>query len=201
MAEEYKSPIEQIAETMNRRGHATTFARDNKLITKERIEFSVATEWANSMRETFDVDISDVQHAHAAHPDCFAYYKGERLNLELTELVRQNILATLAKKNKGAVTEFQYSSFEEGRWLAEEFLNEIGRILDSKSQKYLVAGMNVDALIIYTDENWLHPQSVRGWLDKATIGPRANIRNAYLLTTYVPGYADGWPIFRIYGSL
>lgn len=198
---ENKSLLEKIADVITQRGHAAMFARDNKLITKELIEKTVAAEWANSMREKFHIEISDVQHANAAHPDCFAYYCGERMNLELTELVKGNILAKYSGLKGHTPTQTRSSYFDEAQWSFEEFATKIEEMLTTKDEKYFNADMKIDALIIYTDEDWLPPQTIQEWLEKISVAPRNNVRNAYLLRTYFPGYGSCWPVFRLYGTL
>jgi len=192
----------QMVEVLNRRGHGSMFARDNKVISREMVEIGVAYEWANSMQKEFGTSVTEICSSGADHPDCYATCGEKRINLELTELVHEHILERCAKTPRSEMTlDESRKLFDDSQWTSQLLFDQLSVRLDKKKGKYSNAGVKLDALIIHTDESWLSPQNIERWLNDFDFPVRNNVASAYLLCTYTPGYREWWPIFRLYGKL
>jgi hypothetical protein len=192
--------LERIAKQMNDRGHASMLAYETQddLRALERI---VANEWATAMRVKFGLDISNVRSnpAPIEPPDCFAACNGHEITIELTELVNGEVLDRFRRSQLSHA-----EIFNETQWTTDLLVRKIAEQLDKKNIKYARRpNFQIDALVIYSDETWLSPDLIQRAISETVFPSRHTIRNAFLIRTYVPGYAEHWPMFPIYetGSL
>lgn len=185
--------IEYWAALYHERGHAGVFAkRDRQDL--EIIERGTTQEWATSMFGEFGAQVTSIKSAPTDGPDCTALLDGSPVTIELTELVKAEVLAAAdrGRKNGKRVTSHD-ALFHLAQWDRAHFQNEIDRLLDIKNSKRLV-----DFLVIHTAEPWLSPLTVEEWLLEIDFSRRASIGEAYLLVNYHPAYRPYWPVFRIF---
>lgn len=192
--EDEKSPLEEIVNVLNRRGHAQMFARGGP-ITKGMVETGVAQEWATSMQGEFGVAISEIRQSLSDPPDCYVTISSETVSVEITELVNGEILKQISQGKRVS------SLFQQQQWNLGSFSDAINKRLDEKSENYRRNKASVDVIVIHTDEDYLSPFDISRWLAELKFTPRENIQNAYLLRTYIPNFRDWWPIFKLYGTL
>lgn len=184
--------LEYWVELQSNRGHASAFARSNAQ-DKIVVERATVFEWARSLGalERGQVD-SIVAGPDNEFPDFTARLDGKAIVIELTELLHSpGILKRAVKGNL---------DFDSLQWTEAHFRERVSERLNSKVDKLSQRRQSADVLILHTDEPWLAPQMIEQWLEREAFGRRDEIANAYLLTTYVPGYAEHWPMFSLYGS-
>ena len=181
------------AELMTARGHASIFAR-NSVEDKRVVERATVMEWVDAISVLEDVQVDAVAPGpDNAFPDFTARLNGEPVSIQLTELLHsKNILKLAAKRQP---------NFEGVQWTEHRFRERIRELLDAKAGKLSRSRRLCDVLIIHSDEPWLTPQKIEEWLAGGRFDKRPEIAAVYLLITYVPGWAEHWPLFRIYGPL
>jgi len=196
------SEINRIASMMNKRGHAHLFARETA-VDKHINEHIVFQEWCEAMLAEFGKKIELVQQGFDSAPDFFAKCEGRKISVELTELVNSEILEQVARTRKAGERATAVSMFDAAQWTKPLFEERIITLLDSKHKKYMrrEPSLVMDALVIYTDEDWLSPFNVSEWLNNIRIDPRSSFNSVYLVQTYFPGYAEHWPLFKLCGHL
>lgn len=185
--------LEYWAGLQSSRRHAPAFARNNAQ-DKIVVERATVFEWARSLGAVGGGRLdSIVAGPDNAFPDFTARLNGKAITIELTELLHSP--GILSRAAKGDL------NFESLQWTEALFRERVRERIDSKGDKLSKRGQSVDVLILHTDEPWLSPQMIEQWLDREAFSRRDEIEEAYLLTTYVPGYAEHWPIIRLYDSV
>jgi hypothetical protein len=192
--EDEENSLEEIANILNRRGHAHMFARGGP-ITKGMVEIGVAEEWATSMRGEFGVGISGIRQSPSDPPDCYVTISAKTISVEITELVNDDVLKQISQGKTDS------SLFQQQQWNLESFSEAINKRLNEKPKNYQKNNIAIDVIIIHIDENYLSPFDISLWLAELQFAPRDSILNAYLLRTYTPNFRDWWPIFKLYGTL
>ncbi len=184
--------LEYWADLRSNRRHASAFARNNaqdKLV----VERATVFEWARSFGAAGGGQPdSIIAGPDNKFPDFTAQLDGKTITIELTELLHfPEILKRAAKARL---------NFEDIQWTEAHFRERVNARLNAKCNMLSERGRSADILILHTDEPWLSPQMIEDWLSREAFCRRDEVDEAYLLTTYVPGYAEHWPIFRLYGS-
>jgi hypothetical protein len=186
---------------MNDRGHASMFAREtpDDLAIVERL---TAQEWCKAVRAKYGLNADGVESNQDPKgvPDCLAYIDGARVSLELTELVDGQLLDQIrdAKANGQNLSAYEGEGFVRSQWDMSRFVQALTECIRKKDQKYQRNSNEVDVLIIHTDEPWLSPGKIDEYLLQSEFKPTKTIHSAYLLMTYVPGYSENWPVFRLF---
>ena len=201
--EELLDGIRYWARIMNERGHAPMFARK----TPEDlaiVERSTAREWCRAVHSKYGLNVDNVTSNPDPKgvPDCFANLNGQEISIELTELVDGPLLDQICDaQGRGQVISAHVGeAFLSSLWDEQRFNRALSDRFSAKSNKYLRNNEVVDALIIHTDEPWLSPQQVEEWIPHCELKPTNQIKSAYLLMTYAPGYSIDWPVFQICSS-
>lgn len=167
------------------------------------VEALTAEEWALAVKTEFGLNFTKISPCQTDPPDCYAIFEGRSVSIELAQLVDGNRLKeSVAAIDAGKEPpHYQGQAFFDTQWSKDRFFKELSNLIDKKALKYEKLKLVFDILIIHTDETWLSPEQVRNWLAETHIEPRSTFSSAYLLMTYVPGYADHWPVFRLFGSI
>jgi hypothetical protein len=181
------------ANLMTARGHAAVFARNNRR-DKRIVERSVIQEWVEAVEAVEQLPVTGITEGpENEFPDFYVKIGGQRISIELTELLHSRaVLKSAAKQNLRS---------EDVQWTAGHFRMRVQECARSKSSKLASSHRGCDVLILHTDEPWLLPHNVERWLAEESIQPLEAIRTAYLIMTYVPGWSGHWPIFRLWGAL
>lgn len=174
------------------RGHATVFAR-NSAGDKRVVEKATVLEWAKAVGVVEGLTVTAITEGPAnAFPDFNATLTGESISIELTELLHSpDILKTSAKGHVG---------FDDLQWTEGQFRERVNERINAKAAKLCERDRRCAVLIVHTDEPWLSPAAVSGWLKNEAFPPQQTVEAAYLLMTYVPGWAKHWPVFRLWGT-
>jgi hypothetical protein len=190
--------LRRWARLMNERRHATVFAQET-IEDRMIVELSTLREFCTSVHTKYGLVLERIANGPAPNksPDCYAELLGARISLELTELTE--ILGQIREAEKHDISASAYHGevFQKSQWSKDRLQNSLSGILDKKSDKYRNT-VDIDILIIHTDEPWLDPRCVEEWLSVSKFAAREAIRSAYLLMTPFPGYSNNWPVFRLY---
>ena len=113
------------------------------------------------------------------------------ISVELTELLHSPSVLKAAAKNQ--------LGFDQVQWSEHHFRQRIEERMSSKAAQLSRSDRRCDILILHTDEPWLSPSAVEQWLARKPLQSEPRFGAAYLLMTYVPGWSDHWPVFRLWG--
>lgn len=194
------NPLEQVGEDFIKRGHANLLTRltDRKALGqkqgsgKEIQENMICREWANSVAEEFGMNIENIRHNQCDPPDCFAERCGETIGIEVTELVKGEILSRIAQQN--IISYSRAKKLRNEYWSDEDLYCKLKELILSKNKKCV----EIDALIIATDEPDLTPERLEKFVRSNHFPQVEYIKEAYLLRGYWPGYREYWPVFQIF---
>ncbi len=165
---------------------------------KRRVETFTIEEWRSSMAAEFGVQVDAPQMNPNDPPDFFVSVRGEKLNVELVQLVEQEH----KKRAMKGETPFAGQLFLDMQWSRERLLSKLRQLIFKKGEKYQKAELGIDVLLIHTGETWLSSNEAGTWISGEKIEPHPSIRSVYLLFSYEPGRGvDHWPIIPVYGDL
>ena len=186
---------------MEERGHASVFARK----TSEDlaiVERCTAMEWAHSVRSKYGLQVERVRSNADQNkaPDCFAFFEGREVGVELTELVDGSLLARIRQgRERGhRLSASSGREYWNAQWGEARFISEVSKLFQSKAEEYRKNGDKIDVLIICTGEPWLSPEQVEAWLPSWEVRATDEIASLYSLMSYFPGYLKRWPVFRVF---
>jgi len=190
------------ADVMNERGgHASVFARKTPE-DLQIVERAAACEFSESVQAKYGLQIDNIESNPEKNgvPDCFANHEGRRIGIELTELVDGSLLDDIRNTSidEPAINAYSGEGFVRAQWDEARFSKDLSERICCKVRKYQKNGHAVDILIVHTAEPWLKPERVEKWVSLSNLKPTVQIRSAYLLMDYVPGYSENWPVFRIF---
>lgn len=178
-------------------GYAGVFNHDNN-DDKRIVEKSTIEEWRVSIKAELGVEMDPAHPNPNDPPDFFVSIRGQRLNVELKQLVEQE---HKRRATKGE-TPFAGKLFLDMQWSRERFLSKLQDMIVNSGEKYKKAGVEIDVLLIHTAETWLSSTEAKVWLEASNIKSHPSIRTAFLLFEYEPGRGvNHWPVLSIYGKL
>lgn len=178
-------------------GYAGIFNYDNK-DDKRIVEKSTIEEWRTTLQTQFGTEMDAPQSNPNDPPDFFVSINGQRVTVELVQLVEQE---HKRRATKGE-TPFAGQLFLDMQWSRERLISKLNEIISKKGEKYRKSGIEIDVLLIHTAETWLTSTETREWLEAVNIKTHRSIRSVSLLFEYEPGRGvDHWPVFTIYGEL
>ena len=178
-------------------GYASAFNYENS-DDKRIVEELTFNEWRKSVRAEFGVDVNPSQPNPNDPPDFFASCGGKHISIELVQLVEQ---AHKRRATKGENPSFG-KLFQETQWSKERLISKLNTLISMKGEKYRRRGLEIDVLLVHTDEPWLAPSDANGWLSNVSIEPHPNIKTVSLFFFYEPNRGvDHWPVLTVYGEL
>ncbi len=199
MAEDDKNDdLKRYVRLMNKgHGYAGIFNYDNS-DDKRIVERFTIEEWRTSIQAEFDIEMDAPQPNPKDPPDFFVTIKGQRLEVELVQLVEQEHKRR-ATKNE---TPFAGQLFFDMQWSSERLISKLNNVIFKKGEKYKKTGLEIDVLLIHTAETWLRSTEALQWIKDRTINKHPSIRSVFLLFEYEPGRGvDHWPVVLVYGEL
>lgn len=178
-------------------GYAGVFNYDNS-DDKRIVEKSTIEEWRASMDAEFGIEMDTPQPNPHDPPDFFVSIKGQRLTVELVQLVEQE---HKRRATKGE-TPCAGPLFLDMQWSKERLISKLHELIFKKGRKYKKAGIEIDVLLIHTAETWLTSTEAKAWLSDVNIENHPNIRTVSILFEYETGKGvDHWPVLAVYGEL
>lgn len=196
--------LKRIAEATNERGHAGfyTVPKDDPELDEKRghwrqiQESGCVQDFARSLSAEFGIEITDIGSNPDDPPDCFAMRAGEKIGIEVTELVKSNILGRFAQARIGRMQYPPWEQLSDEEWTREEFVKKVGELIAQKDAKAKKKDVIFDVLLIYTDEGDLPPERLEAWLSNLRFSA-PNITEVFLLRSYWPGYREYAPLFKL----
>ena len=156
-------------------------------------------DFAQSLLAEFGIEITEIDSNSDDPPDCFAKRAGEKIGIEVTELVKSDILKCIAESRLDRRKKKPYPPGEQlldEQWTQEEFTKKVGELIAQKDGKAKGKGTIFDVLLIYTDEGDLPPELLESWLSNEKFSA-TNIKEVFLLRSYWPGYREYAPLFKL----
>ena len=81
--------MERISDSCRKRGHATGWHAPNEF--QDQMEVGATRDWAEEMNKRgWKIDIHTIRKNSETYPDCVAEMDGEKIGVEVTELVDGN---------------------------------------------------------------------------------------------------------------
>ena len=203
----------QAIEISNQRGHASSLARSNA--TKAQLELVWARQWATSMDQEFGRNVQNVQLNPSDPPDCIALENEAPIAIEITELVKGELLAKLdPKKHEGRApntldpirlfdgsekTKQQLALFQEALWSEEEFHRRLSELVIKKCTKQGYLDKEpFDVLLVLCCEPFLDASKLRGWISTLPKLKCCAFKEIFLLLDYEPAFPKGkYPLFKV----
>lgn len=155
-------------------------------------ELDIACDFARSLEAEFGLILEKLQNGDDP-PDVAAKLDGKEIGIEVTRLLDQQVLEENLRRSSQdgmppkAVT-----------WSPQIFEAKVNDILNSKDRIYQNRGIEIDILLIHSDELWQSPKEVKDWIGKMSLQRRGSIHSAYLTLFRDPTYSKLVPVFRLY---
>jgi len=200
----------RIVRLINSRGGlAGTFAKEDE-IDQRVLENLTTREFVKSLRAVSAVCIEAIEPNSNPKkaPDCFGWINGSRASIELTEMVDEALLEEIQASFGTAtvVSPYHGAGFYRSQWTSKRLDDALTKRVRAKSAKYERIGLDIDYLVVHTDETRLTPHQVAEWLPELNLSRAPRIRHAFLLMTYDPSFTQTdepaaarlWPLFRLF---
>ncbi len=196
--------VERWVEAGNKRGHASLGAvpKDDPEQGEEPghhkkvKERAWVKDFAKSLLAEFGREITKIESNPDDPPDCFGEEEGKKIGIEVTELVKGEILDRIAQKRYGKRDYSPSEQFMDEQWVHSDFIKRTQESIDKKSERARRKGETFDVLLIYSDEDELPPDRLEEWLlNEKFLAP--NIKEIFLLRSGWPGYRDHSPLFML----
>ncbi len=187
--------MEQIERSKRRRGYATFWHADNK--SQGYMEVDAARDWAEEMnKQGCQIDIDTIQKNSEPYPDCLAEMDGEKIGVEVTELVcREAIEESPEIPRLEAGPHFldqlaeQLTSRQKQPffvvWNPDAFQEYLKEIVQKKDKRVKDRSLSKQFLLIVTDEPWLDETTLSKYLKTIKLQPPRNFDAIYIMTSYI----------------
>ena len=201
--EELGPILRRIAKAANERGHASFFAvppddagsNEEPGYWRRLQERQVVAEWGRSLAAEEGVCVGNVQSNLSDPPDCYVQMNEKPYGVEVTELVKGEILRAIAMHRDGRREYSSGDKFSDQEWTQAEFIGALTDRIARKDRAGL-SSPGPEYLLIFTDEPELNPECVSDWLSGSNF--RAERLSAvYLMLSYWPTRNDHYPVFRL----
>ena len=160
---------------------------------KERVW---AKDFAKSLLAKLGREITKIESNPDDPPDCFAEESGKMIGIEVTELVKGEILNRIAQNRYGKKDYSPSELFTDEQWTHEDFIQRVQESIDKKVDRAIRTSKIFDVLLIYTDEDDLYPERLKKWLSNDIYSAK-NIKEVFLLRSGWPGYRDHSLLFQV----
>ena len=196
--------MNEIIESRNKRGHAADrHVPSHDLELHAYSEQDTAEDFAHAYARQYGQEITDIRSNENDPPDCFGLLDRERIGIEITELVKSEILGTIAehwkKLEKQTGKKYQEltpeekreqqqknyeTNFESAQWTRKGFLELLQCRITKKDKSLANCSKNTHVmLVVYTAEDWLDNDSLKDWLADAVFSAQ-NTKDIFLLGPY-----------------
>ena len=155
-------------------------------------ELELARDFARSAKAEFGLILKTFRSGDDP-PDVTAKLDGKKIGIEVTRLLDQEFLNKNVKRSSQHI-----STTRAFIWSANTFETKVNDILDSKGSNYQNRSIEIDILLIHSDELWLNPRDVKDWIGNMSFQRRCSINSAYLTLFRDPTYSKLSPVFRLY---
>lgn len=156
--------------------------------TKEQEELTVVCDLLKSMTARGKRKFFEPRASATDPPDCIARSAdGSAVAIEVTEVVCEEAVRINAQRDREAKRRMERGVALMRKWEQQEFIAHIANRLADKDTKKLIGGpYGTYVVVMHTDEPELEKDKCEAWLRGQTFGPFRQVRDAYLLFSYMP---------------
>ena len=195
--------MERIEDSCRKRGHATGWHAPNEF--QNQMEVGATREWALEMNKRgWKIDIHTIRKNSETYPDCTAEMDGEKIGVEVTELVDGNVIKEHPENPRYEgpeqfVREFSVPMPPE--WPIEKFEQHLRKLVCHKNERVKDSSLSKQFLLIVTDEPWLDKATLAEYLRTIKLQRPRHFDSVFVMTSYVPnpaGRGDGhYPVVGV----
>ncbi len=198
--------LKRVEERDRRRGHATYFHADNE--SQGLMEVGAVRDWAEEMnRRGCHVDIDTIRKNDDPYPDCLAEMDGEKIGVEVVELVDENAIKEHPELPPYEEPEqFMRESSKlpipmSPEWPPDKFQRRLDRIVRKKDKRVKDGSLSKQFLLIVTDEPRLDETTLSKYLKTTKLQQPQHFDGVYLGMSYMPDSAGkgrgSHPVFEV----
>ena len=195
--------MERIEDSCRKRGHATGWHAPNEF--QDRMEVEATKDWAGEMnRRGWKIDIHTIRKNSETYPDCIAEMDGERIGVEVTELVDGNAIREHPENPRYEGPEQFLREFSQPmppKWPFEKFERYLRERVCCKDKRVKDGSLSKQFLLVVTDEPWLDKATLAEHLKTIKLQRPRHFDGVYVMTFYVPnpaGKGHGHhPVFEV----
>ena len=194
-------------ENMNRkRGHATCWHAENEF--QGPMEVFATRCWAEEMNKRGrQIDIDTIRKNPETYPDCLAEMDGEKIGIEVTELVDEEAIDEHPKIPPLVVTADRPGSCALDKlpqpmppgWPLDKFERCLNKRVQRKDERVKDGSLSKQFLLIVTCEPWLDEATLSAYLKTIELQRPQNFDGVYIMGSYMPD-PDGeghYPAFEV----
>ena len=192
-------------ESMNRkRGHATCWHGEREF--QGPMEVYATRCWAEEMNKRgCQIDIDTIRKNPETYPDCLAEMDGEKIGIEVTELVDEEAIdehpkipPLVAPVEPGPHALDKLPQPMPPEWPSNKFERCLNKRVQSKDERVKDGSLSKQFLLIVTDEPWLDEATLSEYLETIRLQRPRYFDGIFVMGSYVPdGEGRGHhPIFE-----
>ncbi|MDE2715582.1 MAG: hypothetical protein OXI33_01015 [Chloroflexota bacterium] len=193
--------MERLEASHRKRGHATYWHADNN--SQDPMEVGATLDWTEEMNER-GWKIDTIRKNSETYPDCIAEMDGEKIGVEVTELVDENAI----KRHPGnpryeGPVQFmrKFPQPPPPEWPFEKFERHLQERVRHKDVRVKDGSLSKQFLLVVTDEPWLDEATLAEHLKTIKLQRPRHFDGVFVMTSYVPdpaGRGGGhYPIFEV----
>ena len=174
-----------------RRGHAPYWDADNK--SQCWMEVGATSDWAEEMNsQGHQIDTDTIRKNPEIYPDCLTEMDGEKIGIEVTELVDTNGIKEHPDNPRyGGPEQFlrEFAIPLPRLWSSDKLEKELVAIVRRKDEKGKSNSLSKQFLLIVTDEPGLDEAILSECLKAITLQQPRHFDGVYVMMSYVPNPA------------
>ena len=178
-------------DAVNKRGISGLYTRDCGNAISEDLQLS---SWMDAV-EAKGERVTEPSRNPKDPPDFWVKLDGNRIGVEVTELVDQEFLSHNEKSPEAPWDTSHGVGFERSFWTEEKFAERVGVCIRKKGDKYTRNRKNIDVLAIVCGECGLYERDVQNWLPNVTFPKFQCIGRVDLVLNYRAGALGYHPVF------
>ena len=193
--------LKRTEDTYRKRGHATYWHADNK--NQGPMEVGATKDWADEMnRRGWQIDICTIRKNSEPYPDCTAVMDGEKIGVEVVELVDENAIKEHPENPRYEGPEQFLREFSiplPPEWPIQKFEKYLREKVCHKDLRVKDGSLSKQFLLIVTDEPRLDEVTLDEHLKTIKLQRPQNFDGVFVMTSYVPdGRGHGHhPLFEV----
>ena len=187
MTHEERELLEYTKRTVYRnqkRGHANYWYTDNEH--QWCMEVGATRDWAKEMNKRgWQINIATIQQNPETYPDCLAEMDGQKIGVEVTEMVDRN-----AMEEQNPMPP----------WPLDKFHEHLNERVQEKDKRVRDSSLSKQFLLIVTDETYLNKATLSEYLRTIELQQPRYFDSIYVMSSYMPNPPAGQgchPVFEV----
>ena len=197
--------LKRIENKNRKRGHATCWHAENEF--QGPMEVFATRAWAEEMnRQGCQINICTIRKNTERYPDCLAEMDGEKIGVEVTELVDENAIKEHPKipplvepVEPGPHALDKLPQPMPPEWSSDKFEQRLNEIVQRKDRRVKDGSLSKQFLLIVTCEPYLDEETLSGYLKTIKLQQPWHFDGVYVMGSYMPD-PDGeghYPVFEV----